>query len=92
MRLPGVHHVGKLTAESFANRLRQIQEAERLKTALGGPHREHHLGAAADAEAEMKQDSYSNAFVERLFERDQSAIDRELTHAAADLTSVFEQE
>ncbi len=47
---------------------------------------------AADAgAAKVKKDGHADAFVERLFERDQSAVERKLAQAAADLTPVFEQ-
>ena len=39
----------------------------------------------------MEQNRYSNAFVERVFQREQASVDRDLIHARADLTSVFEQ-
>jgi hypothetical protein len=40
----------------------------------------------------MKQNRNSYAFVERLFERNQSSVYGKLTHAAADLASVFKEE
>ena len=70
----------------------QIQKAERLQASLRGPHRKQHVRAAADAgAAEVEQNCHSDAFVERVFERDQPAVDGQLIHATADLTPVFEQ-
>jgi hypothetical protein len=72
--------------------LRQFQETEGLEAAFGGPHGEEHFGARADTgRSDMKQDGDLDSFVERVLQREQSAVRRELTHAGAYLPPVFEQ-
>src|ERR1700738_3545233 len=39
----------------------------------------------------MEHDCHPNTFVERVFKRDEPAVDRELIHAATNLTPVFKQ-
>jgi hypothetical protein len=72
--------------------LGQLHEAEGLEAALGGPHRKEHCRAGANAGgADVKQGGYLDAFIERVFEREQAPVDGELVQAGADLASVFEQ-
>src|SRR5208282_912391 len=72
--------------------LGQFHKAEGLEAALSGPHGKQHVRTAADAgDADVEHDGHLDAFVQRVFEREQAAVDRELIHAATDLTSVFEQ-
>ncbi len=59
---------------------------------MGSPHGKQHLRAAADAgQSDMEQDSHADAFVERLVERDESAVDGNLIHASPNLSPVLEQ-
>ena len=93
LRRAGSHQGFQFPGQTGAAGFGQFQEAKRLEASLGGPHGKQHLRAAADAgAAEVEQDGHPDAFVERVFERDQSAVDGELIHAAADLTPVFEHD
>src|SRR5271157_6114626 len=93
LRRAGSHQSFQFPVQAGAAVFVQFQEAERLETSFGRPHGKQHLRAAADAgAAEVEQESHADAFVERVFERDQTAVAGELIHAAADLTPVFEDE
>jgi len=92
LRRAGSDQVFQFPVQTGAAGLGQVQKAERLEASFGGPHGKQHVRAAADAgAADVEQDFHPDAFVERVFERDQSPVDGELIHAAADLTPVFEQ-
>ena len=69
----------------------QIEEAKGLEASFGGPHGEHHLGAAADAgRSDMEEDRHADPFVERVIDGDQASVEGELIHAAADLASILQ--
>jgi hypothetical protein len=92
VRCDGSNHPFQFPGETGAARVGQIHEAQRLQAALRCPHGKHHARAATDAGAsDVKQDRHLNAFIEWMIERDETAVDRELAHAAVDLASVFEQ-
>jgi hypothetical protein len=70
----------------------QINKAKRLQASLSRPHRKHHSRFAPDCcTAEVKQNRHADRFVQWVFERQQSSINRKLIHAAANLAAVLEQ-
>jgi hypothetical protein len=82
----------QFTTEAGAVLFAQLDEAKGLEATLRSPYRKQYLGSAADAgDADMEHDDHADAFIERLLQRKQTAIDGELTQAGADLTPVFEQ-
>jgi len=84
----GFQFSGQFVAVLFG----QFHEAEGLEAALGGPHRKEHFSAGADTgRAEVKQRGHLDALIERVLQREQSAIDGELIHAGPNLAPVFEQ-
>src|SRR6266536_609638 len=69
LRSTGANQGLQFPGEAGAIRVRQFEDAEGLKAALGGPHREQHLGAAADGgENEVEQEDHLDAFVKRNIE------------------------
>src|ERR1700691_1799539 len=91
LRRATLHQAFQLATQACPAGVGQFQETKRLEASLCGPHGKQHLAAAADAgDAEVEHDRDPNAFVERLFERIYSAVEGQLTHAAADLTSLLE--
>ena len=92
LRRTASYQVSQFAVQPAAARLGQLQEAKGLEASIRGPHGKQHLRPTANTGvAEVEQDGYSNAFVEGMFNRDQAPVNRELTHPAADLTSVFQQ-
>ena len=63
-----------------------------METAFGGPHGKEHLGARPDtSRADVEHDGDLDGFVERVLQREQAAVRRELTHAGAHLPPIFQQ-
>ena len=68
---------------------RQVDEAEGLEPALGGPHREHHLCFLADGGFPELEDHFHMQFlVERFLQVHEAARDRKLMQFASYLAPV----
>jgi len=87
-----MHQALQFASQAAASLIAQFKKAEGLKTALCSPHRKHHAGTAAHrGHAKMEHHGHGDALIERIGEREQAAIRRQLAESGANLTAVFEQ-
>jgi hypothetical protein len=91
LRRAGADQAFQFAVEPGLTCIGQFEEAERLQASVGGPHREQHLRAAADAGGtEVKHNRHFDALIERLLQRNQPAVGGKLIHTAANLAAALE--
>ena len=87
--MQALNELGQTCFESSFGGLGQVDEAEGLEPALGGPHGEHHLYFLADGGfPELEDHFHVQFFVKRLLQVHQAARDGKLMQFTAYLAPV----